>query len=41
MSVDTLREAIAHENEPGVVIDGTFRRLPRLDLTHPDEGERE
>jgi len=35
--LDTLRDVIAHDREPGVVIDGTFRRLPRLDLEHDEE----
>jgi hypothetical protein len=38
--LDILRDVMSHEREPGVVIDGKFRRLPRLDLSSPS-GEDE
>lgn len=38
--LDILRDVMSHDREPGVVIDGKFRRLPRLDLS-PPTGEDE
>jgi hypothetical protein len=38
--LDILRDVMSHDREPGVVIDGKFRRLPRLDLS-PSSGEDE
>jgi hypothetical protein len=35
----TLRGVMAHDREPGVVIDGQFRRLPRLDLQSPGDDD--
>jgi hypothetical protein len=36
--LEILRDVMSHDREPGVVIDGKFRRLPRLDLSR-DEGD--
>jgi hypothetical protein len=35
--LETLRDVMSHDREPGVVIDGKFRRLPRLDLPTQNE----